>query len=120
MRFGSGPSALAGKAIIQVRLRLTRYSDSPGADSVTTTIYATDLTDVPGSGARSPDGQTTGSGITTVALAKGTTVWTDITTLAQTVISGKCLCLYTGTGRLSRHYGTENTANKPIVEFTYY
>jgi hypothetical protein len=121
--FGTGPAALAGKIIDSARLRLTRYSDSPGSSSgVTTTVYATNLTSVPGSGAHSPNGQVTGSGTTSPAMTKGQTVWFSIpVALAQAVIAGKCLCLYTGTGRLSRHYGIEgSSAQEPVIEITWH
>jgi hypothetical protein len=121
--FGTGPAALAGKIIDSARLRLTRYSDSPGSSSgVTTTVYATNLTSVPGSGAHSPDGQVTGSGTTSPAMTKGQTVWFSIpVALAQAVIAGKCLCLYTGTGRLSRHYGIEGSSSQePAIEITWH
>ena len=119
----ANPSELAGKIIDSVRLRLTRYSDSPGSSSgVTTTVYATNLTSVPAAGAKSPDGQVVGSGTTSPAMTKGQTVWVTLPiAMAEAVIAGKCLCLYTGTGRVARFYGIEGSASQePAIEITWH
>jgi hypothetical protein len=123
MHFGSGagtPTALAGRVVVAARIYVRRTS-SLGSGDDPITLYATTLTDVPGSGAHSPNGNVTGSPTVIATLAPGAGGWYDLPlTLAAEVIAGRCLAIYTGNDSLAELYGVENATHKPVIEISSY
>lgn len=116
MHFGSGagkPTELAGKTVASARIFLKRYSTDPWTTNpVPVDLYATTLTDVPGSGALS------GGATLVCSLTKGQGGYFDIpVALAQSVVDGKGLAIYSGSDNNIQVYGIES-ADKPVIEIT--
>lgn len=121
--FGSGsgkPTELSSKTIAWAQIFLWRMTEGGSGDDPFV-LYATTLTDVPGSGAMSPHGNVSGSGSTIATLGLNEGGWFTLPNyLAQKAVDGYCLAFYSGTSNYARLYGIESATYKPQMRIYYY
>lgn len=125
MHFGSGagtPPERADKTLVSAQLSLCRGSSGGDTGPVTVRVWGCSLTDVPASGADTPNGSyVAGTNINLGTLQLNEEKWFDLPlSLAQYPITGKCLVICFGSANYMSLYGIESAAHLPKLKLVWY